>query len=73
MTVPAYEQIDAMVERDPLKLRDLAWELAREVHRLRAVAGEIEALKDLPAYRGNSFARVALDAAADRVRKAVPA
>lgn len=30
-TIPTYEQIDAMVEGDPLLLRDLAWDLAQRL------------------------------------------
>ena len=41
--LPTYDQIDRLVNEDPLKLRDLAWALRREVERLRAAAPHIAA------------------------------
>lgn len=35
-TIPTYGQIDSLVDADPLKLRDVAWDLVREVKRLRS-------------------------------------
>jgi len=41
--LPTYDQIDELVDSDPLRLRDLTWELTTEVQRLRA---EIAAVKE---------------------------
>lgn len=35
-TIPAWEEIDALVDEDPLKLRDVAWDLARRLEQMGA-------------------------------------
>lgn len=33
--LPTYDQVDRLVDEDPLKLRDLAWALRQQVDQLR--------------------------------------
>lgn len=35
LALPSYDDLDELVDTDPIRLRDKAWELRREVDRLR--------------------------------------
>ncbi len=58
LRIPSYDEIDNMVEGDPLKLRDLAWDLASELERVR---------RDLAANERSEDARLAI--AEEKVRR----
>lgn len=39
---PTYDFLDDLVDTDPIRLRDVAWEAVREVERLRAEIKRLE-------------------------------
>lgn len=71
-TIPTWDELDGMVEGDPLALRDTAHDLAGEVVRLRRVLDEIADYADeRHAAATTVTGRPALVAIANTARQAV--
>jgi hypothetical protein len=73
MKVPTWDEIDGMVEGDPLALRDLAAKLVCEIDRLRVVFAEVAEYAEKVAGHpcGNVDRDYALTAIANTARQEV--